>query len=195
VRLCNRTKTTEAQNAVNSKNLCDRNWAKAPSEDGRRGIQSGSWWALVGEKRHILLLTMSKLPLFTELPQRILDDPYTKRAYTQCLNLEEAVQRRMDAKQDVGRSMIYCRILGYLLIHPPNDQARARVRREILSVKTDQTMLDLGQRYFDHFIRACTCVHACTVQRPHLFQFGPPKGQCPLLRGIHLAPLSIHSRI
>jgi len=103
---------------------------------------------------------MSKLPLLTELPQRILDDPYTKSVYTQCLGLEKVVQSRIDAKQDVGRSMIYCRILGYLLIHAPNDQARAKVRRDIVSATTDQAMLDLGAKIFRSF-RKIVYVHSC----------------------------------
>jgi len=143
----------------------------------------------------LLLLTMSKLPSPTKLPVRMQNNSHIMSAYTLCLKLEESVQARMDANEDVRRSMIYCRILGYLLIHYPNDVAWKKVQSDIVSATTDQAMLEVGQFYFDHFIRACTFVHVSTVQRPHLFQFGPTKDHYPLLRGIHLVPLSIDLRI
>ncbi|KIJ23301.1 hypothetical protein M422DRAFT_196102, partial [Sphaerobolus stellatus SS14] len=72
-----------------------------------------------------------------------------------CLKLEKALQDEIDAGHDVGRSMIYCRILGYLLLHAPSDKAFSVVRREIdaCEEKSDR-LLQVGAIYYDHYIRA-----------------------------------------
>ncbi|KIJ27250.1 hypothetical protein M422DRAFT_37885 [Sphaerobolus stellatus SS14] len=96
---------------------------------------------------------MSKLP--PQVTPRLLDNPYAVSSYNMCLKLEKDLQDEIDAGHDVGRSMIYCRILGYLLLHAPSDKAFSVVRREIdaCEEKSDR-LLQVGAIYYNHYIRA-----------------------------------------
>ncbi|KIJ55227.1 hypothetical protein M422DRAFT_23837 [Sphaerobolus stellatus SS14] len=75
-----------------------------------------------------------------------------------CLHLESIIQTGIDDMHDVKqsrRSMIYCRILGYLLIHAPSDEAHKTVELEIVSCEEKKdALLELGELYYEHFIRA-----------------------------------------
>ena len=70
---------------------------------------------------------------------------------------------------------MYARILRYLILEGPSDQARATVAREVASCANSEDMLDLGKVYFDHYIRTCT---------PPLvvFFFRAPHAEKPLKR-------------
>jgi hypothetical protein len=130
---------------------------------------------------------MSNLPELSELPTNIKVHlryacyEHIASTYTLCLELEKAVQSRIDANEVVGRDMIYCRILGYLLLHPPTDRAAKTVQFDISSCKGDQAMLNVGQMYYDHFIRACT-LYVRSYEYPfHVFIFSvrSNKGRTP----------------
>jgi hypothetical protein len=49
----------------------------------------------------------------------------------------------------------HARILGYLILEGPSEIARENVAREVDSCCSDEILSNLGQFYFDHFIRAC----------------------------------------
>ncbi|KAF9243948.1 hypothetical protein BU15DRAFT_42482 [Melanogaster broomeanus] len=58
------------------------------------------------------------------------------------------------AKDD--KELVHARILGYLIIHGPSDEARKTVAREVNSCDGDETRLGkLGQFYVEHYIRGC----------------------------------------
>jgi hypothetical protein len=47
-------------------------------------------------------------------------------------------------------------ILGYLILEVPSDLARVTVALEVNACSgNEEKMLDIGQLYFDHFIRTC----------------------------------------
>ncbi|KAF8447183.1 hypothetical protein L210DRAFT_3641146 [Boletus edulis BED1] len=70
--------------------------------------------------------------------QRIADeDPDNFSAYNICLNYEE----ELAAFEDKQR---YCRILGFLLLHAPNQGVRSDVTKSIHSCKHSSDLADLG---------------------------------------------------
>ncbi|KIJ46274.1 hypothetical protein M422DRAFT_165576 [Sphaerobolus stellatus SS14] len=71
-----------------------------------------------------------------------------------CLDLETSLQKKIDHKVNIGRSMINCRILGYLLHHAPNEEAAKTIVSEVVSCKNDVKLFDLGEKYYKCFIRA-----------------------------------------
>ncbi|KIJ47305.1 hypothetical protein M422DRAFT_164180, partial [Sphaerobolus stellatus SS14] len=96
---------------------------------------------------------MSKLP--SEAPPRFRNDPSVISAYNICLNLERGIQKEIDATRDVGRSMIYCRILGYLIHYAPSDEASKAVVQEIISCNEERvSLLEVGEMYYNHYIGA-----------------------------------------
>ena len=93
-----------------------------------------------------------------ELPPCFLDFPSILSAYPQILNLErnEQAAYRYDPSPDGGKRLIYIRILGYLILEGPSDQARTAVAHEVNACSGDEEeLLAIGQLYFDHFICAC----------------------------------------
>ena len=146
--------------------------------------------ATTGARVLYLITTMGKLP--SQVPLRLKNNAYVGSAYSKCLGLEKAIQEKIDGNEDVGRDMIYCRIMGYLIHHAPNDQALRNIVYQIGSCENDEALLKVGKHYYDHFIRACTFVHVSMFPCPQLFQFDPIKGGPRHPRIIHLAPRSIH---
>lgn len=71
-----------------------------------------------------------------------------------CLRLEKSLQQAADKGEDVGKSMINIRILGYLIHFVPTDQGLKTVVEEISSCKDDFALLNVGKMYYDHYIRA-----------------------------------------
>ena len=51
---------------------------------------------------------------------------------------------------------MYTRILGYLILEGPSDQAYETVSRGVASCVDNEEMLDLGKVCFDYYLRACT---------------------------------------
>ena len=82
--------------------------------------------------------------------------PNIVSAYNICLGIERSLQEDVDKGNDVGRNQIYIRILGYLIHHVPTDHGLGHVVTEITSTMRDSDLLEVGKRYFDHYIRACT---------------------------------------
>jgi len=105
-------------------------------------------------------LAMTSLP--SQLPAHLLSSPQFESAYTLCLPLESKIQSEIATREtdkdrnELSEHLIYCRVLGYLLHHAPNDAARRQVHKEIVSCNGDAKLIQLGKMYFDHFIRACT---------------------------------------
>jgi hypothetical protein len=97
---------------------------------------------------------MTSLP--PEISKRLRDIPEIICAYNICLRLENTLQLAVDKGEDVGKKLIYIRILGYLMHHSPTDQGVASVVKEIVSSAHNSDLLDVGKWYFDHFIRVCT---------------------------------------
>ena len=89
----------------------------------------------------------------SELPPRFHNSPSVSCAYTQILNLErnEHSRDRSDRKR-----LMYARILGYLILEGPSDDARVAVALEVSACNgEEEEMLAIGRLYFDHYIRAC----------------------------------------
>ncbi|KAF8905958.1 hypothetical protein CPB84DRAFT_1813942 [Gymnopilus junonius] len=95
---------------------------------------------------------MTSLP--PQVPYRIRDIANVVSAYNICLTLEKALQRAIDKGEDVGRKMIYIRILGYLVHYVSTDRGLKTVIEEISSSISDTALLEIGKMYFDHYIRA-----------------------------------------
>ena len=93
-------------------------------------------------------------PLPPKLPERRAHIQAVS-AYNICLSVEMSLQQDVDNRKDVGKNMIYIRILGYLLHFVPTDLGLRVVVGEIFSAESDQALLDVGKMYFDHYVRAC----------------------------------------
>jgi hypothetical protein len=97
---------------------------------------------------------MTSLPL--EVPPRLQNLPHVVSAYNICLRLEKSLQKTADGGQDVGKKLIYIRILGYLVHHVPTDRGLKTVVYKITSSTNDSALLEVEKMYFNHYIRACT---------------------------------------
>ena len=67
-------------------------------------------------------------------------------AYQNILRLE-----RSGDQKDV----MYARILGYLLLYGPKDEARKIVAEEVVSCANEDQLAKRGKYYCDYYIRAC----------------------------------------
>ena len=93
-----------------------------------------------------------------ELPPRLHNSATIFGAYPQILKLErnEQAAYSRDPSADRKKGLIYARILGYLILEGPSDQARVTVALDVISSNgEEEKLLAIGQLYFDHFIRAC----------------------------------------
>ena len=93
-----------------------------------------------------------------ELPPCFHDYPSILDAYPQILSLERNEQAAYshDPSACGGKRLINTRILGYLILEGPSNQARTAVAQEVNSCNGDEEkLLAIGQLYFDHYIRAC----------------------------------------
>ena len=93
-----------------------------------------------------------------ELPPRFHNSPSISSAYPQILHLEksELVAYSHDPSADGGERLIYARILGYLILEGPSDQARTAVAQEVNACSgNEEEILTIGRLYFDHYICAC----------------------------------------
>ena len=96
-----------------------------------------------------------------ELPPRFHNSPSIFSAYPQILNLERSEQAAYshDPSADGGERLIYARILGYLILEGPSDQASTVVAHEVNACNGDEEeMLAIGQHYSDNYI--CACKHS-----------------------------------
>ena len=92
-----------------------------------------------------------------ELPPRFHNSPSILGAYPQILNLERHEQAAYSRDpSDRGKRLIYARVLGYLILEGPSDQARVAVALEVNACNgEEEKMLIIGRFYFDHYICAC----------------------------------------
>ncbi|KAF9233123.1 hypothetical protein BU15DRAFT_54322 [Melanogaster broomeanus] len=89
---------------------------------------------------------MTALPHQLELDGDINRSRFVTLAYSRILQLEKSATD--------NRELIHARILGYLIIHGPSDDARKTVAKEVNSCAGDKTKLgNLGRFYVDHYIR------------------------------------------
>ena len=99
-------------------------------------------------------------PLPSEIPPRF---PYVESAYNMCLGLEKSLQEAANEGQNVGKDLIYIRILGFLFHHVPTDEGLKTIINEVCSTACNSALLlQVGKMYFDHFIRPCTFQVALT---------------------------------
>lgn len=100
-------------------------------------------------------MTVMKLP--PQLPENLQTRANIVSAYDLCLNLERGILEETKSERDSERSLVLCRILGYLLYYIPMDVGQENVALEIHSCSRDRKgLLQLGETYLDHFIRPCT---------------------------------------
>jgi hypothetical protein len=52
------------------------------------------------------------------------------------------------------KKLIYARILGYLMLEEPSDEACVAIAREILSCTNEHSLPINGKMYYDHYIHA-----------------------------------------
>jgi len=91
----------------------------------------------------------------SKLPERItVAHAHVVSAYNICLRVEMSLQQAVNNDENIGKDMIYIRILGYLLHFVPTDLGLKVVFNEIVSAKSDRALLDVGRMYFDHYVRA-----------------------------------------
>lgn len=94
-----------------------------------------------------------------ELPPRYHNSPSIFGAYPQILKLEKSEQatyNRNPSNEQSKKRLVYIRLLGYIILEGPSDEARVTVALEVNACSGDEEkMLDIGQLYFNHFIRAC----------------------------------------
>jgi hypothetical protein len=91
---------------------------------------------------------MTALPV--ELPSRLSTSPAICGAYPIVCRFEKSAQTHPDSKR-----LIYARILGYLMLEGPSDEACVAIAREILSCADEDVLANNGKMYYDHYIRAC----------------------------------------
>ncbi|KAI6028832.1 hypothetical protein F5J12DRAFT_889345 [Pisolithus orientalis] len=91
------------------------------------------------------------------LPLRIRDHPrYHEIAsgYNLCRNLEWSIQREIDLGKDLEKDLIHCRILGYLFHYFPARDIKPFVREIVTTNGRPRELLQLGEFYYDFFIRS-----------------------------------------
>ena len=92
---------------------------------------------------------MTQLP--SELPVCLKDvSPTITGTYSILLELKRSISDEPDSQR-----LMYARILGYLILEGPSDQARVTVAQEVVSCLNDNDKLDLGKMYYDHYLCAC----------------------------------------
>lgn len=93
------------------------------------------------------LTIMSNLPPANS-PEASQLGPNELSAYRVCLTFQH---------QATAKALIHARILGYLILHAPTENARHEVVKTIHSCNNDFFLLSkLGQSFIDYYIRPCT---------------------------------------
>jgi len=96
-------------------------------------------------------------PLPPKLPSRI-TSPTIIGAYPQILSLERTEKAAWERSPGDGgqrKRLMYARIVGYLILEAPSDQARIAVGLEVISCEDKEEILAIGQHYCDHLLYAC----------------------------------------
>lgn len=95
-----------------------------------------------------IMMRVVKTPL-PELPPRFHGSQIILSAYPKILQVERNESAILKFRDNA-------RILGYLILEGPSDIASENVAHEVDSCPTgDENLSNLGQFYFDHFIRIC----------------------------------------
>ncbi|KAG2008082.1 hypothetical protein CC2G_013552 [Coprinopsis cinerea AmutBmut pab1-1] len=93
-------------------------------------------------------------PLPPSLPERLQGHSNLQIAYDMVRRLERSLDNR---RPQSNRETVFCRILGYLLIHAPTDTARAAVALEIRSANAegdlDAKLLQIGECYYQFLVK------------------------------------------
>ncbi|KDR83077.1 hypothetical protein GALMADRAFT_221057 [Galerina marginata CBS 339.88] len=95
---------------------------------------------------------MTSLP--ANVPERLQSNPHAVSAYNICLEREVSLQLAVDNGDNIGKDLIYIRILGYLIIYVPTPTALHTIVVEVVSARENRAIFDLGQMYYDHYLRA-----------------------------------------
>jgi hypothetical protein len=106
---------------------------------------------------------MNGTPL-PELPPHLHNFHSILDAYPQIQNLERTEQAAYsrDPSADRCKRLMYVRILGYLILEGPSDQARETIAIEVNAANgREEKLFIIGQFYFDHYIRACKLQIVC----------------------------------
>lgn len=121
----------------------------------------------------------------TELPKpdSVFNEEYNAKAKSLYRLVYDAQSSANNKKE-----LIYCRIVGYLLLHPINLTARGAVLNELASIHgLDGTqpsfkIYELGKMYLEHLIRPCEyeirhvatdCAHSKSIVK----KYSSPKAQ------------------
>jgi hypothetical protein len=99
------------------------------------------------------------IPLPPNLLVTLLSDSALNYAYNRCLTLEA----QADMHQSKPPPLICARLLGYMLIHAPNNTGRHNVASDVGDCMDDAKLLELAQLYFFHFVRLCEYLLQCSV--------------------------------
>jgi hypothetical protein len=101
---------------------------------------------------------MNGTPLPAKLPPRLQNAPSILGAYPQILKYEKNAQAAYsDNKSDHCKKNLICaRILGYLILEGPSDDARVAVALEVIACNGEEEKFEsIGELYLVHYIRAC----------------------------------------
>ncbi|KAF8521724.1 hypothetical protein BU17DRAFT_75396 [Hysterangium stoloniferum] len=98
---------------------------------------------------------MTSLP--DKLPARLQKSATIKGAYPMVLEMEATAKstplgKRGDDSERKKR-LVFARVVGYLLLEGPSDQARKTVALEVVSANNVEDRFQIGQMYFNHYIR------------------------------------------
>ena len=118
---------------------------------------------------------MAPLALPAELPSRLSASPTIRGAYPIILRFEQSAQTHPDPKR-----LIYARILGYLILEGPSDEARVAVAREVLSCADEDALTTNGKMYCDHYIRACELLLLPVFRPSETLAVKKTKGRTPI---------------
>jgi hypothetical protein len=90
---------------------------------------------------------MTELP--AELPSGLNTSPAIRGAYPIICRFEQSAQTHANSKR-----WMCTRILGYLILQGPSDEARVAVAREVFSCADEDALATNGKMYYDHYICA-----------------------------------------
>ncbi|CUA75447.1 hypothetical protein RSOLAG22IIIB_11739 [Rhizoctonia solani] len=83
------------------------------------------------------------------------EDAVVRSAYERVLPLEE-------------HNLVHIRILGYMLIHAPDENGRLNIAHDINNCATDQDVLELGKSIFKFFAQYFTFIDIMKSRSPHI---------------------------
>lgn len=98
---------------------------------------------------------MDPKPLPAKLPSEIITlSSNIAAAYPNILRLE---------KSSDLKNVMYARILGYMLLYRPSDEAWTTVTKGVVSCANEDQLAEHGKYYYDYYIRPCKLFHVLLV--------------------------------